>query len=131
MANHNRAPPLPSQSTPAVIQSIEDIIHILSLEIIGHRTDPSEPSTCIRYSCIPDSNQNQNHPECDNSLIMDPGLIRAQSLKVLNKCSGSKSWTTYTKQRLIEPRGKGGVHVAYFVAFRQFDVWLLSSFLFL
>ena len=39
---------------------------------------------------------------------MDPGPIRAQSLKVLNKCSGSTSWTTYTRREHAEPRAVSG-----------------------
>ena len=106
MANTNQAPPLPTNPAPTVIQSIEDIINILSLEIYGHRSS-NEQSSFNLYSCIPESNQ--NNPECDNSLIMDPGPIRAQLLRILNKCSGSTSWTTYTKQRFTEPRGASGV----------------------
>ena len=64
-ANHSWAPPLPSQPTLDVIQSIEDIINILSLEINGHRSS-NESSTFNLYSYDPESNQ--NNPECDNSL---------------------------------------------------------------
>ena len=44
MANHNQAPPLPSNPAPTIIQSIEDIINILSLEINGHRSSKEQSS---------------------------------------------------------------------------------------
>ena len=55
----------------------------------------------ITYLCIPDPDQ--NIPECDKMKILDP--VHAQSMMILNKCSGSSRWTGYTMQRLSEPRG--------------------------
>ena len=101
MANSNQPPPVPPESIPIPIESIEDSIESLQLKVYGVKT-PDDRSV-ITYSCIPDPNQ--NIPECDKMKILDPGPVHAQSMMILNKCSGSSRWTGFTKQRLSEPRG--------------------------
>ena len=104
MANHNRAPPVPSQPATANIQSIEDIIESLQLWIHGERS--SDDRSTNLYACIPGIDQND--PESDKIKILDPGPIRAQLLVMLNKCTGSIKWVQYTKRHFAEPRGASG-----------------------
>ena len=101
MANSNQPLPVPPEPIPVPIQSIEDIIKYLQLKVSGLKSSNDE--SVITYSCIPDPDQ--NIPECDKMKILDPGPVHAQSMMILNKCSGSSRWTGFTKQRLSEPRG--------------------------